>query len=395
MKGAQGGGRDAAVVAAVRTAVAKENGALRDLPLQIFGAEVIQAAVERASLDPKEIEDVIFGNVLARGGNVGRLCALQAGLPFDVPGVTVDRQCASSLEAINTAADRIVAGSARVLVAGGVESMTRAPYVLERPPVAYSRIPPRFLRPPLSPEHIGNPEMGATAEHLSGRYGVSREDQDMFAFRSQQRAAAAMAAGRFSEQIVPIKVPEGKGETRVFAVDEHPRPEMTLEKLSRLPPAFRDGGSVTAGNSCGINDGAAAAVVMDADLAHARGLEILGYVRGWVVAGVDPHVMGIGPVPAVRKLLARTRLALHEVGLVELNEAFAVQALVCIRELGLDTDRVNVNGGAIALGHPLGATGAILVTKLLSEMKRTGVRFGMVTACIGGGQGIATLFERP
>ncbi len=392
---AEGASREAAVVAAVRTAVARENGALRDLPLHIYGAEVIRAAVERAGLDPGEIEDVIFGNVLSRGGNVGRLCALQAGLPFSVPGMTVDRQCASSLEAINIAAARILAGSATVLVAGGVESMTRAPYVLERPPVAYSRIPPRFLRPPLSPERIGNPEMGATAENLAERYGISRDEQDAFAFLSQQRAAAATGAGRFSEQIVPIKVPEGKGETRLFAVDEHPRSEITLEKLTRLPPAFKDGGSVTAGNSCGINDGAAAAVVMDAALARARGLEILGYVRAWAVAGVDPHIMGIGPVPAVHKLLGRTGLPQQEVGLVELNEAFAVQALVCIRELGLDIDRVNVNGGAIALGHPLGATGAVLATKLLYEMKRTSVRFGMVTACIGGGQGIATLFERP
>ncbi|MFZ5827787.1 MAG: thiolase family protein [Bacillota bacterium] len=386
--------REVAIVAAVRTAVARENGALRDLPPHRYGAGVIKAAVERARCDPNEIEDVIFGNVQSRGGNIARLCALEAGLPVDVPGLTVDRQCGSALEAINTAASRIMAGAGEVFVAGGVESMTRAPYILERPASAYSRVPPKFLRPQLSPEQIGNPEMGITAENVAERFSISREEQDAFAFRSQQLAAAALAEGRFREQIVPVQVPSGK-ESVTFAVDEHPRLDTTLERLAKLPPAFKPGGTVTAGSSSGINDGASAAVLMEAGLARARGLEILGFVRAWAVAGVDPNVMGIGPVPAVRKLLQRTGMSLDQIGLVELNEAFAAQALACIRELGLEMARVNVNGGAIALGHPLGATGGILTAKLLYEMKRTSTRFGMVTACIGGGQGIATLFERP
>lgn len=386
---------EVAVVAAVRTAVARENGALRDLPPHIYGAEVIKAAVERARLDPAEIDDVIFGNVLARGGNIARLCALEAGLPLETPGMTVDRQCGSALEAINTAASRIAAGVGEVFVAGGVESMTRAPYIMERPATPYSRVPPRFLRSQLAPERIGNPEMGITAENVAEQFGISRGEQDAYALQSQQRAAAAVAGGRFAEQIVPIQVPRGKGEMATFSVDEHPRPETTLEALARLRPAFKPGGTVTAGNSSGINDGASALVLMPARAARSRGLEILGYVRAFAVAGVDPNIMGMGPVPAVRKLLARTGLLLDEIGLVELNEAFAAQTLACIRELNLDPERVNVNGGAIALGHPLGATGGILTAKLLYEMKRTGVRFGLVTACIGGGQGIATLFERP
>lgn len=387
--------REVAIVAAVRTAVARENGALREMPPHLYGAEVIRAAIGRSRCDPSEVEDVIFGNVQSRGGNIARLCALEAGLPVDVPGLTVDRQCGSALEAINTAASRIMAGAGEVFVAGGVESMTRAPYILERPASAYSRVPPKFLRTQLSPEQIGNPEMGITAENVAAQFAISREDQDAFALRSQQLAAAALAEGRFREQIVPVQVPRGKGESVPFAVDEHPRPDTTLERLAKLSPAFKPGGTVTAGTSSGINDGASATVLMEAGLARARGLEILGYVRAWAVAGVDPNIMGIGPVPAVRKLLQRTGMNLDQIGLVELNEAFAAQALACIRELGLEMARVNVNGGAIALGHPLGATGGILTAKLLYEMKRTATRFGMVTACIGGGQGIATLFERP
>ncbi|BDG58990.1 acetyl-CoA acetyltransferase [Caldinitratiruptor microaerophilus] len=385
---------EAVIVSGARTAVARENGALRDLAPHQFGAHVVKAALARAGVDGREVDEVLFGNVMAGGGNIARLTALEAGLPFEVPAMTVDRQCGSGLQAICTAAQGIRLGEWRIVIAGGTESMTRAPYLLERPAAPYSRVPPRFVRPQLSPEWIGDPPMGITAENVAERYGISREDQDAFALRSQQNAARALADGRFAGQIVPIDVPAGKGETRRFEVDEHPRPDTTMEKLSRLPPAFKPGGTVTAGNSSGINDGAAAVIVMSSREAERRGLRPLGRLVGWAVAGVDPNIMGMGPVPAVRKVLERTGLGLDDLDVIELNEAFAAQAVACIRELGLDMERVNPNGGAIALGHPVGATGAILTLKALYELRRSGGRYGLVTACIGGGQGIAAIFER-
>ncbi|QIA27653.1 thiolase family protein [Thermaerobacter sp. PB12/4term] len=382
------------IVSAVRTAVARVGGGLAALEAHQFGAVVLRAALERAGLDGSEVDDVILGNVLLGGGNIARLTALEAGLPVTVPGMTVDRQCGSGLQAIVLAASLIRAGEGRIYLAGGTESMTRAPFLLERPAQPFPRTPPRFLRFQLAPEAVGNPPMGITAENVAERYGISREEQDAFALESHRRAVRAQAAGHFAEQIVPVPVPAGKGQVASFDRDEHPRPDTSLEKLAALPPVFKPGGTVTAGNACGINDGAAAVVVMDAAEAERRGSRPLGRITGWAVAGVDPNYMGIGPVPATRQVLERTGTRLDAVEVVELNEAFAAQALACIRELGLDPERVNPDGGAIALGHPLGATGAILVTKLLSALQRRGGRLGLVTACIGGGQGIAALIER-
>jgi acetyl-CoA C-acetyltransferase len=384
----------AVIVSVARTAVAREGGALRELGPEAYGGAVIGEALRRAGVEGREVDDVVFGNVMAGGGNIARLALLEAGVPVEVPGMTVDRQCASGCQAIALASDLIGAGRGAIYVAGGTESMTRAPYMMARPESAFGRAPPSFVRQRLAPDRIGDPTMGQTAENVARRYGVAREEQDRFALRSQQRAAAALADGRFAPQIVPIEVPAGRGQTRTFAVDEHPRPETTLERLGALRPAFAADGSVTAGNASGINDGAAAVVVMAREQAERRGLRPLGRVVEWAVAGVDPSYMGMGPVPAVRCALERAGLRIDQIDLVELNEAFASQAVACVRELGLDEERVNVSGGAIALGHPLGATGAILTIKLLTDLERTGGRRGIVTACIGGGQGFAAVVER-
>jgi acetyl-CoA C-acetyltransferase len=386
--------RDAVIVAGVRTAVAREAGALKDVPPEKYAGAVIKAALERAGAEGAAVEDVIFGNVLGGGGNLARLSLLEAGLPIEVPGMTVDRQCASGLQSIALAMELASQGQGKLFVAGGVESMTRAPYLMARPESAYGRTPPAFKRMQLAPDSIGNPSMGQTAENVARQYGLSREEQDAFALRSQQNAAAAMADGRFAEQILPFEVPAGRGETRLFDTDEHPRPTTTAEALAKLRPAFASDGTVTAGNASGINDGAAAVVVMSADEAAGRGVEPLLRLRAWAVAGVDPNLMGMGPVPAARKALARAGLGIKDVDLVEINEAFASQSVACVRELDMDPNKVNVSGGAIALGHPLGATGAILTIKLLTDLKRTGGSIGLVTACIGGGQGMAAIFER-
>lgn len=384
----------AVIVSSVRTAIARSPGALQDVPLEVFGAVTMREALRRAGAEPSEVEDVIWGNVMAGGGNVARVTALEAGLPVEVPALTVDRQCGSGLQAICLADQAVRAGSCELVLAGGSESMTRAPYLMERPRGSYQRMPPQFLRARLAPDAVGNPPMGVTAENVAELYRVSREDQDAFALRSQERAVRAIAEGRFLEQIVPVEVPRGRGERVSFAVDEHPREDTSLAGLARLAPAFQKGGTVTAGNSSGINDGAGAAVVMSEREAERHGASPLGRVVAWAVAGVDPNIMGMGPVPAVQRVLAKAGMSLAEIDLVELNEAFASQTIACIRELGLDMDQVNVNGGAIALGHPIAGTGAILTAKLLYELRRRGGRFGIVTACIGGGQGIAAIFER-
>jgi acetyl-CoA C-acetyltransferase len=385
---------EAVIVSSVRTAIARTPGALQDVPPEVFGAAVMQEAIARAGVDAKEIDDVIWGNVMAGGGNMGRLTALQAGIPVDVAAMTIDRQCGSGLQAICLAAQAIKAGDSDILLAGGSDSMTRAPFLMARPATAYPRQAPQFAYPRLSPDAVGNPPMGITAENVAAQFHVSREEQDAFALRSQQNAIRAIQEERFKEQIVPVAVPAGKGQTALFAVDEHPRADTTLEKLARLNPVFKKDGSVTAGNASGINDGAGAAIVMSARMAEQRGLRPMARVVGWAVAGVDPGIMGMGPVPAVRKVLSKTGMSLSDIDLIELNEAFASQAVACIRELGMDPERVNVNGGAIALGHPIAGTGAILTAKLLYELRRTGGRYGLITACIGGGQGIAAIFER-
>lgn len=398
--------RRAAVIAAVRTPVGRYGGTLSGVRPDDLAAHVIRAVLDRAKVDADLVDDVYFGAANQAGEdnrNVARMAALLAGLPVRVPGATVNRLCASGLEAVHVAARMIESASADVIIAGGVESMSRAPLVLSKADQPFGRgqemhdttIGWRFVNPRLSAMH--HPfSMGETAENVARAFHVSRSDQDQFALESQQRWAAAHAAGRFRDEIVPIEIPQGKRAPLVFDTDEHPRADTTLEKLAALKPAFTkaEGGSVTAGNSSGVNDGAAALLMMDAAKAAQLGLTPLGFVGRGCAAGVDPAQMGIGPVPAIRTLLERAGMTAASVDLFEINEAFAAQAVACVRELGLDPTRVNVNGGAIAIGHPLGASGARLATTLLHEMKRRGAQRGIAALCVGVGQGLALLFER-
>jgi acetyl-CoA C-acetyltransferase len=386
--------REAVIVSAVRTAIGRQGGALASVPAHVFGAEVIMEAIRRANVQPEMIEDVIMGNVISGGGNIARLAALQTGLSLELPGLTIDRQCGSGINAVNLAAQAIKAGAGDVYVAGGIESMSRAPYLMDKPERPYNPVPPSFRKSQLSPKEIGDPPMGITAENLVAKYSISREEQDEFSLASQQKMAAAIAEGRFDEQIVPITIPVRKGASVIFDKDEHPRPQTTIEALSKLTPAFLQGGTVTAGSSSGLNDAAAALIVMSREKAEELGVKPMAVVREQAIAGVDPNIMGIGPVPAVRKVLERTGLTLADMDFIEINEAFAAQVIACDRELKMDKEKVNVNGGAIAHGHPLGATGAILITKAVYELERRGGRYALITACIGGGQGIATIIER-
>ncbi len=370
-----------------------------------MAAHVIRALVDRTGIDPALIDDVILGAANQAGEdnrNVGRMAALLADLPVGVPGQTVNRLCGSGLQAVVSAAHAIAYGDGQVFVAGGVESMTRAPFVTAKPSAAFPRgeqtafdttLGWRFTNPRLADAYYPY-SMGETAENVVEQCGVSREDQDAFALRSQQRWNAAQDAGRFADEIVPIEVPDGKA-TRMVDTDEHPRPESTAESLAKLKPAFkRDAsGSVTAGNASGINDGAAALLVMSEARARDLGMKPMARMVASAVAGVDPGTMGLGPIPASQQALARAGLTVDELDLVELNEAFAAQALPVMRELGLDAETTNVNGGAIAIGHPLGASGARLTATLLHEMRRRGSRYGLATMCIGVGQGIAAVFE--
>ncbi len=386
----------AVILSAVRTPVGRYGGALAGERPDDLAALVIGEAVARSGVPAGEIEDVWFGAANQAGEdnrNVARMAALLAGLPESVAGVTVNRLCASGLSAVVGASHAIQAGDGDLFVAGGVESMSRAPLVLAKPERAFPRgdttawdttLGWRFPNPRLE-AMFPLESMGETGENVAERYGVTREEQDAFALQSQRRWAAADAEGRFADELVAV------GDvTR----DEHPRPDTDESKLAALKPAFREGGTVTAGNSSGINDGAAALVIASEERARELGVEPLGAFVGSAVAGVDPRVMGIGPVPAVQKLLGRAGVDVHELDLVELNEAFASQSLVVIRELGLDPEKVNVNGGAIALGHPLGMSGARLVVTLLHELRRRGGRYGLATLCVGVGQGQAALFDR-
>ncbi|GAB6155193.1 thiolase family protein [Desulfosporosinus burensis] len=385
---------EAVIVSAVRSPIGRAGGALGKIPPEYYGAEVIKEAIKRVGLDPNEIEDVFFGNCLNAGGNIARLCALQAGLPVEISGVSIDRQCGSGLNAVNLAAQAVMAGMGDVFIAGGTESCSLKPYIMEHMEF-FSKTPPKFRSGfQLSTNEIGNPPMGITAENLAEKYQISRLEQDEFSVNSQQKMGKAMEAGMFKSQIVPLTIPVGKNKTMVFDSDEHPRPQTTLEGLGKLSPVFKANGTVTAGNSSGLNDAAAAVVVMSADKAMALGLKPLAKIRTFAYAGVDPNIMGIGPVPATKKALAKAGLSLDDIDLIELNEAFAAQVLAVDRELHFNMDKVNVNGGAIAHGHPIAATGAILTAKLVHEMTRRDVQFGLITACIGGGQGIATIFER-
>jgi 3-oxoadipyl-CoA thiolase len=384
------------ILSAVRTPVGRHGGGLAEVRPDDLAATAIAAAVERAGVPAGEIEDVWFGAANQAGEdnrNVARMAALLAGLPDSVAGVTVNRLCASGLSAVVGACHAVAAGDGDLFVAGGVESMTRAPLVMAKPEHAFARgnqtvwdttLGWRF--PNARMEAMFPLEsMGETGENVAEQENVSRADQDAFALQSQQRWAAADAAGRFADELVPVGDLER---------DEHPRPDTSAEKLAGLKPAFREGGTVTAGNSSGINDGAAALVIASEDRARELGMEPLGAFAGSAVAGVDPRVMGIGPIPAVRRVLDRAGLTVGDLDLVELNEAFASQSLVVIRELGLDPEKVNVNGGAIAIGHPLGMSGARLVVTLLHELRRRGGRYGLATLCVGVGQGQAALFER-
>jgi 3-oxoadipyl-CoA thiolase len=395
---------EAVILAAVRTPIGRYGGSLKDVRPDDLAALVIAEAVQRAHVDADSIEDVILGCANQSGEdnrNVARMALLLASLPRHVAGQTVNRLCGSGLQAVNSAAQAIQVGLGDTFVAGGTESMTRAPFVLGKADSAFSRsmnlqdttLGWRFINPKLSAVHHPY-SMGETAENVAEKYGVSRADQDAFALRSQQRAVAAQQAGCFAAEIVPVTIPQKKGEPTVVAVDEHPRADTTLEKLAALKPVFRKGGSVTGGNSAGINDGAAALVMMAHSRARQLGLRPRGRIISSAVAGVDPAYMGLGPIPATRKALQRAGLSIKDMDLVELNEAFAAQALQCVRELEIDEAKLNVNGGAIALGHPLGCSGARLVVTLLHELKRRGGRYGLACMCIGVGQGIATIIER-
>lgn len=396
--------RRAAICSAVRTAIGRYRGGLATVRPDDLAAIVIREAVRRAGVSADLIEDVYFGAANQAGEdnrNVARMAGLLAGLPETVPGVTFNRLCASSLTALNMAARMIEADHGDVFVVGGVESMSRAPIVMAKAEMAYQRGVPeshdttfgwRFTNPRLAAMH--HPYgMGETAENVAKKYGVSREDQDRFAFASQMKTKAAVEAGRFADEIVAVEVPQRKGDPIVVDTDEHPRGDSSLEALAKLRPAFAKDGTVTAGNSSGINDGAAALVVVEYELARKLGLEVMAVVGASASAGVDPAMMGLGPVPASLKALKRAGVSVGDLDVVELNEAFAVQSLECIRQLGLDGTRVNPNGGAIALGHPLGCSGARIATTLVHEMVRCGAKRGLATMCVGVGQGVATVLE--
>jgi acetyl-CoA C-acetyltransferase len=390
-------GEGIVVAGGVRTAIGKFAGAFKDTPTSDLGANAIRAAVERAGISPDVVDEVILGCV----GQVGedafnaRLATLKAGLPEKTTAFNVNRLCGSGLQAINSAVQELRTGEAQVVVAGGNENMSIQPYFLPRSQVGWRLGEATLVDGTLSlvTDPFGRYQMGATAEKVAERYGVSRQAQDAFAAESQRRAAAAIAEGRFDDQIVPVAIPQKKGDPVMAQLDEHPRPGTTVESLGRLKPAFRDGGSVTAGNSSGINDAGAAVVVMTR--AKADELGVTPQLE-WVadaVAGIAPEIMGVAPIFAVQNLLKKVGMTINDIDLMELNEAFAAQAVAVIRELEIDPDKVNPNGGAIALGHPVGATGAILTVKLAYELKRRQAEWGIVTMCIGGGQGIATLFR--
>lgn len=396
--------REVVIVDAVRTPIGRYNGSLREVRPDDLGAIVIKALVERnPKLPVKEIEEVVFGNANQAGEdnrNVARMSALLAGLPVEVAGTTINRLCGSGLDAVMYAARAISVGEGDIYIAGGTESMTRAPFVMAKPDREFPRgnmqlqdttIGWRFTNKKLK-EMYGVDTMPETAENVAKRFHITREDQDLFAFESQQRAKKALAENRFAEEIVPVMYKARKGNEIIVDQDEHPRPNTTLHQLGKLKPLF-EGGTVTPGNASGVNDGASALLLMSAEKAKELNVKPLAkYVTG-ATAGLEPAVMGLGPIFASKKALQRAGLKTTDLGLVELNEAFASQSLECIRQLELESEKVNVNGGAIAFGHPLGASGARIVTTLLYEMKKRNVQFGLATMCIGVGQGIATIFE--
>ncbi|MFC8683992.1 thiolase family protein [Brevibacillus porteri] len=388
------------VAAAVRTPIGKLGGSLKNTPIDDLTAIVLNGALAKAGQSGEIVDGVIMGNVISAGPfiNIARVGLLKAGLPDTIPGLTVNRVCASGLEAVNLAAQSIQAGHSQVMLAGGVENLTRSPYIMEKFEQPYQRggqmLIESFGGPRSAPVSLyGDLTMGDTAENVAEQFGISREDQDRFAAESQSRAINAIEAGLFRDEIIPITLKGKKGEETLFDTDEFPRRDSSVESLSKLRPAFRKDGSVTAGNSSGINDGAAALLLMNEEMLQKTGVAPLGRIVHFVSAGVDPRIMGIGPVAAIRKLLTETNMTVDQIDLFEVNEAFASQSLACMRELGLDPLKTNVNGGAIALGHPLGMSGARLAGTILFELRRRKKKYGIVSLCIGGGQGLATLVE--
>jgi len=397
--------RRVAIVSAVRTPIGRYGGALSSIRPDDLAAIAIKAAVEKSTVDARLIDDVYMGAANQAGEdnrNVARMAALLAGLPETVPGSTVNRLCASGLEAVNVAARMIEGGCGDIMVAGGVESMSRAPFVMAKGQTAFDRrceihdttIGWRFTNPKLS--ELYHPfSMGETAENVARQWSISREAQDKFAWESQQKWKAAKDAGKWEDEIIPVNVPQRKGDPILVDIDEHPRPEVSLKKLNTLKPAFstEPDATVTPGNSSGVNDGAAAIVLVEETVAKTHGLNIMGYVGASASTGVDPAIMGTGPIHAVKKLFQRTGLTLQDIDVFELNEAFAAQSIACIQELGVDPETVNVNGGAIAMGHPLGCSGARIVVTLIHELNRRNLKRGIATLCVGVGQGLATLIE--
>ncbi|KWW21330.1 MULTISPECIES: thiolase family protein [Peribacillus] len=386
------------IVSAVRTPIGRYGGALKNISSGHLASLVINEAIKRANIAAEQVDEVIFGEVrqTTESSNVARVAALRSGIPESAPAFTVNRLCASGMQAIASAAQQLSSGQANIVVAGGTESMSRAPLYLrsarfggDRTELVDSNTEAGQQPQEMYGSRLG---MGITAENVARRYNISREEQDAFSIESQRRAAQATETGKFKEEIVPVQVSEKKG-TVTIEVDEYPRPDTTMERLAALRPAFKENGTVTAGNACGRNDGASALVLMKASEAKRLQLKPIAKIVDWAAAGVSPEVMGIGPVPAVGKLLERTGKKIEEIGLFELNEAFASQALAVIRELALDESKVNVNGGAIALGHPVGSTGARIVTTLIHELIRRKERYGIATLCVGGGQGMAIMVE--
>lgn len=390
--------KESVIVSAVRTPIGRYGGSLKSINSGFLAYYAIKEALNRISLPPELVDEVILGEVrqTTESSNVARVAALRAGIPVESPAFTINRLCASGMQAIASAVQQIAFGQAEIIVAGGTENMSRSPIYLRNarfgdgtPHLVDSNLEAGQQPAEIFGDQLG---MGMTAENVAEQFKISREDQDAFALESQKKAQKAIQNGIFREEIVPVLVKEKKKEF-LFDQDEHPRPDTTIEKLASLQPVFRENGTVTAGNACGRNDGACALVIMSMDKANELGFKPLAKIKGWAAAGVDPRVMGIGPVPAVQKLLKNVQVPLKEIGLIELNEAFASQAIAVIRELQLDMKKVNVNGGAIALGHPLGATGARITTTLLYEMRRRNEQFGLAALCVGGGQGMAILLE--
>lgn len=385
------------IVSACRTAIGGFGGTLASLSDIDFGPIPIREAIKRAGLTGDQIDEVIYASGYRTGDlpiNSARVVAVKAGVPIEKPQFTISKACAGSIKAITLAAQVIKSGDAEIIVAGGMESMSNATYMLKKARWGYRLGHGQLQDQLILFDPLSGDTMGETAENVAEKYNVSREDQDALGLRSQQLAEKAIKEGKFKEQIVPVEIPQKKGDPKIFDTDEHPRFGTTLESLSKLKPAFRKGGSVTAGNSSGMNDGAAALVIMSKEKANALGIEPMATIVSYASAGVEPSLMGIGPIPATKLALAKAGLTIDQIDLIELNEAFASQALACIRELGMNIDKVNVNGGAIALGHPVSGSGGVIVTKLLYAMKERKARYGLATLCIGGGQGLALIVER-